>query len=589
MDQLDEVRSKIDIVQLISEYLSLKKSGRNFKALCPFHSEKAPSFMVSPERQIFKCFGCNAGGDIFGFLMKMEGMEFGEALRALAKRAGVKLATFRPSESEAEKEKFYEINHLASEFYAYLLVYHRVGQQSLNYLKANRGIKKETIHLFKLGYAPSLWDGLQKFLVGKKGYQTEELRRAGLVVKQERGFRDFFRERIIFPLKDHRGNIVGFSGRIINGQEGPKYINIPETLVYHKSDLLYGLEITKNAIKKQNQAIIVEGEFDFLSSYQAGVENVVAIKGSALTESQVRLLGRFCENIILALDQDLSGDAAARRGVEIAELAGLNVQIVSLSEGKDPDELARKNPLAWKKAISSALPVYDFFLESALVRFDPQTAQGKKKISEELLPIFAKISNEIVKAHYLRHLAGRLGISEESVVAQARKVTHESTALVPQSTPTETKRSREEILEEYLLALVFQAEEPEILFQGKIREAVMTPALLRIIEQLERFFGGQTNKKFTSQEFTKILPPELSEIFNNLYLFDFGENILDKKWQEKEKEKTLAELEKIAIRQKLQDLALKMTKLEKEGRGKETEELKRKSSRLSQKLGRMVK
>lgn len=588
MDQIEEIRSKIDIIQLISEYLPLKKSGRNFKALCPFHAEKTPSLVVSPERQIFKCFGCSVGGDIFGFLMKMEGMEFGEALRTLAKRAGVTLTTYHPTTAETEKEKLYQINHLAGEFYHYLLASHPVGQQARQYLKLKRGVSEETIRLFKLGYAPPLWEGLQKFLVGKKGYKPEELLKAGLVVGQTGRFRDFFRDRLIFPLKDHRGNVVGFSGRILSG-DGPKYINTPETAVYHKADLLYGLETTKNAIKSQNQVIIVEGEFDLLSSWQAGVLNVVAIKGSALTESQLRLLKRFCENLVLALDRDLAGDTASHRGIELAELSGFNVQVFRLSESKDPDELARKNPEAWKEVVSSAQPVYDFLLESAFTRFDIRTALGKKKISEELLPILGRIANEIVKAHYLRQLATKLNVPEESLISQLKKLTFSLVPSVAPSVPVETRSSRRDILEEYLFALALQSEEPEILLQRNVKTMIRLPALVRMIALLDQLLTANKAKKFNSQKLTKILPPELLEIFNNFYLIDFGEKIFDKKWLQQEKEKILHELKKVDLQEKLKDLSLQIAHFEERGKEQEVEELKEKFLHLSQQLGSMAK
>jgi DNA primase len=410
VDQLEEIKRKIDIVELINEFVPLKKTGRNFKALCPFHSENAPSFVVSPERQIFKCFGCGESGDIFGFLMKTEGLEFGEALRILAKRAGVKLRRYQPSEAEKQKTLLYEINHLASEFYHYLLASHRVGKQALQYLKVKRGIKDETIHLFKLGFAPAMWDGLQKFLVGKKGYQVEALEKAGLVIKSEkgRGYYDRFRARIMFPLEDHRSNVAGFAGRTLDPrQTEAKYINTPETLIYHKSDLLYGLKQNKEAIKKANAVILVEGELDTLSSYQVGVKNVVAIKGSALTGSQVSLLKRFTENLVLALDRDVAGDQAARRGIEVADQAGMAIKVVKLRGGKDPDEVAQKNASLWKKLVKEAMPVYDYFLDLALTRFKAKTAEGKRAIGKEMVPVLAKISDEIVRSHYIGQLADK--------------------------------------------------------------------------------------------------------------------------------------------------------------------------------------
>jgi len=582
VDQLDEIRAKIDIVQFISEYLPLKKSGRNFKALCPFHSEKTPSFIVSPERQIWKCFGCGLGGDIFKFLMEYEKMEFGEALRFLAKKAGVKLAPYRPGPQEEEKERFYEINHLASEFYHYLL-FHPIGKKALDYI-LGRGIKIESLKLFKIGYAPSFPFSLQKFLVEKKGYNIADLFKTGLVVRQKEKVIDFFRDRLIFPLRDHRGNVVGFSGRIIGlggEKSGPKYINTPETLVYHKGELLYGLEITKEKIKKENQAVIVEGELDLISSYQIGIENIVAIKGSALTEPQLKLLKRFCEGICLALDQDIAGDMASRRGIEIADSYNFLIKVVRIPQGKDPDELARKDPSLLKKAIKEAIPVYDFFIDSAFLRFKGNTPDEKRKIGEEVLPVLAKISDEIIKNYYLKLLARRLEVSEEAVLVQLNKIKEEPVFSRRQFLKREERnKTRREILEEYLFSLSFQKREPEILIKKEIKELIKTPHLIRIIEVLEEFFKKEKGR-FKSEDFVKNLPSELLEIFNNFYLRDL-KNIDDEAWVKREIEKTLLELEKITLKEELKNLSREITLSE--GNLKKIERLNLKFRKIARRL-----
>ncbi|MDZ4210018.1 MAG: DNA primase, partial [Candidatus Curtissbacteria bacterium] len=423
MDQIEEVRSKIDIVQVISEYITLQKAGSNFKAVCPFHAEKTPSLIVSPERQIFKCFGCGKGGSVFNFLMEMEGMDFGEALKVLAKRAGVTLLSYRPNAHESERERLYQINHLASEFYHFLLLSHPSGKKALDYL-LGRGINKESMEVFKLGYAPPLWDGLIKFLIDKRGYKTEELLKLGLILRSQNGFRDFFRDRLVFPLRDHRGNTVGFTGRVLGTWEsklGPKYLNTHETELYHKGDLLYGLESTKQAIKSENQAIAVEGQMDLISSYQAGVQNVIAVSGSALTESQSRLLKRFCETLVLAFDVDLAGDQAARRGIKTAENSGFTLKIAQVPQGKDPDDLIRQNPKEWKRVVNEAIGVYDFLLDSSFARFKEQGAEGKKKIGQEVIPVLSQINDEIVKDHYIRKLAQKLQVGEDSIHKQMEK------------------------------------------------------------------------------------------------------------------------------------------------------------------------
>jgi DNA primase len=590
MDQVEEVRSKTDIIQLISQYLTLKKSGRNFKALCPFHSEKVPSFMVSPERQIWKCFGCGAGGDVYQFLMRMEGMEFGEALRTLAKRAGIRLKRYRPSEGERQKQVLYEVNHLASEFYHYFLLNHRAGKKALNYI-LGRGITKDSIRLFKLGYAPSLWNGLQKFLVNKKGYKIGDLLNAGLVSRFKDQYRDFFRDRLLFTLKDHRGNIVGFSGRTpgkwteaLAEKIGPKYINIPETPAYQKGSLLYGLETTRNQIRQADQAVIVEGELDLISSYQAEVENVVALKGSALTEIQSRLLKRFCENIVLALDADVAGDEAVRRGIEIADLLGFNIKVAVVKGAKDPDELAQKKPEKWQKTVLQAIPIYDFYLQSALEKIGFATAEQKKKLGQELLPIYARITDELVKSHYLRALAKKIKVSEEALYAQLEKVEEEPTPLrvrreeVAKKKAEPSVRTRREILEEYLLSLVFQGGKVDILTKTKTKRLIKTPAYERILKLLKDYF--KERKRFKSKRFAEMLPAELLGIFNSFYLIDFGPKVEEEEWWEKELKTILKEIEKEDLREQLRESSEKLGELEKEGKPRKPQETQASGKRI---------
>ena len=289
-DQVAEVKAKTDIVSIISERIELKKAGRNYKANCPFHGEKTASFMVSPELQIFKCFGCSEAGDVFSFLEKFEGMEFPEALKYLADRAGVKLTrgTFGDS---TEKEQLIEINTQTLKFYNYMLTNQPVGKRALDYLLKDRGLKMEIIKEFQLGYSPENSYPLSNFLIGKKKFSPKMIEMAGIGLPSGQNIYDRFNGRVIFPLFDHRGNPIGFAGRVLpwDKRDTGKYINSPETPLYHKSSVLFGLNLTRPLIKKKKVAIVVEGELDLISSYQAGIKNVVAIKGSALTEDQVRL------------------------------------------------------------------------------------------------------------------------------------------------------------------------------------------------------------------------------------------------------------------------------------------------------------
>jgi len=592
-DQLEEIKRKIDIVQFINQYVPLKKTGRNFKALCPFHSETVPSFIVSPERQIWHCFGaCNEGGDIFKFLMKIENIDFGEALRELAKRAGVKLASYRPTADERQKQLLYEINHLAAEFYHYLLLNHSAGKRALNYI-LGRGINKESLEKFKLGYAPNMWEGLQKFLVGKKGYRVEDLERAGLVIPSSKfkvpgsRFYDRFRHRLMFPLKDHRGNICGFAGRVLDPQvKEAKYVNTPETLIYHKSDLLYGLHENKDEIKKADEVILVEGELDAISSWQVGVKNVVAIKGSALTPRQVQLLGRFTKNIIFALDSDIAGDTAARRGIEIADSVGMAMKVVEIKGGKDPDEVAQKNPDLWRQLVAEAVPVYDYFIDSAFLRFDSKTAEGKRKIGQELAPVLAKISNKIVQAHYIQVLGEKLGVEEEIIGEEIAKFSSSLSTPSVQISQEAGKKERREILEEHLLALCFQSENWQWLRKRKVLSLVKTPRFLRILEVLGEYF--KKYKTLKTEKLAAMLPPELEESFNQLYLLDLEAILRDEDKLLGEFQNTLYQLEKLHLKEELKALAREIEKLEKQkDQTKKVEKLSSEFRDLGKKLAEL--
>lgn len=568
-DQIEEIKRRIDIVQFISEFIPLKKSGRNFKALCPFHSETVPSFIVSPERQIWHCFGaCNEGGDIFKFLMKIENISFGEALKELAKRAGIKLISYQPTDEEKRKQLLYEINHLAAEFYHYLLLHHKAGKPALDYV-FGRGIKRESLETFFLGYAPNMWDGVQRFLVGKRSYPIDLLEKTGLVIRGERGrYYDRFRHRLIFPLRDHRGNICGFAGRVIVPEvQEAKYINTPETEIYHKSDLLYGLYENKEEIKKNERVILVEGELDMISSWQVGIKNVVAIKGSALSFRQVQLLSRYTKNLTFALDADIAGDQAARRGIEIADSLGMNMRVVKIEGGKDPDEVAQKNPEKWKELVNKAIPVYDYFIESAFLRFKGETPEEKKQIGEELVPILAKISDKIVQGHYFRLLAERLDVEEEAIAAEVAKYLEkikkeESPAIKEEKIPPD----REEILEEHLLALGFQSANWRWLRKKEVINLVKINKWVRILEALGEYL--KRYKTINSSRFEKLLPPELRENFNRLYLLDLEKILNDEEKLTKDFEKTLLQLKEIHLRKKLKEIGKEIARLEKEG-GKE--------------------
>jgi DNA primase len=564
-DQVAEVKLHTDIVSIIGERIELKKAGRNYKANCPFHGEKTPSFMVSPELQIFKCFGCSEAGDVFSFLEKYEGMEFSEALKYLAERAGVKLvsANFGPS---SEKEHLIEIHSQTLKFYNYMLLTHPTGKQALGYLQKDRGLKLDTIKEFQLGFSPENSYPLSNFLTIKKKFNSKDIERAGIGIPQGANVYDRFSGRVIFPLFDHRGNPIGFAGRILpwDKRDTGKYINSPETPIYHKSSVLYGLNITRPLIKKKKVAIVVEGELDLISSYQAGIKNVVAIKGSALTEDQVRLLSRFAPKFVLALDSDMAGDAAARRGLTVAENSGIEVKVAKITNFKDPDEAARGDIESYKNDLIHSVGVWDFLIDSVMSRFNPATGEGKAKISKELTPILSEIEDKIVQAHYANIVAEKLGVPLEAVTEQLSKVGNRSEQGRPARIATQSVAGggRHDLLEERLLILSFQSD-PTNLLKTKIKGLVQNPLYIKILGELSKFL--KTKKKYTNADFGKSLPSELFDGFSKMVLSQ-NQELLDKPDElKKELDLVQKELKILGTKENLKLLTLRMKELEKEG------------------------
>ena len=586
-DQIEEVKQKTDIVSLIGEYIEVKKAGRSYKALCPFHSEKTPSFMISPELQIYKCFGCNQGGDCFAFLKEYEGMEFGEALKFLADRAGVKLERISRTDT-SEKEKIIEINNLTSRFYQYLLFNSSFGKIALGYLLKERGLKFATIKEFGLGFSPDSPLGLKKFLIDKKKFDPRDIERAGIGYPKGGYFIDRLRGRVIFPLLDHRGNTVGFAGRVLPGpneKETAKYINTPETPVYHKSSLLYALNLTRGNIKKKNVAIVVEGELDAISSWQAGIKNVVAIKGSALTEDQVRLISRFCKKAILCLDSDIAGDVAARRGVITAQDQGLEVKVARLKDFKDPDDAVRHNPEGYKKSLIRAAGIWDFLIDSVFERFDSKSGEGKAKISREVVPVLSLISDKIVQDHYVNLVSKRLEVSSEAVLEQISKQGKKEEKEKPSFAPSTSLRAsggkeRRELLEERILSLGFRYN-PEILLKKSISDLVKTPLSKRILDEYLTY--SQKKVKFNVSEFGMSLPKELFDGFAWIVLSEESE-INNPDEVPIEMGAVLHELGILSLKEKLVKLSGEIRQLEEGGEKEKLAKLEEEFKNLTEKL-----
>lgn len=427
MDEIAEVKHRLDIVEVISGYLTLKRAGANMKGLCPFHQEKTPSFMVSPERQSFKCFGCGEGGDIFTFIEKIEGLDFYNALKLLADRAGVKLEqrSFRRGQVEYKadrKTRLFEINNWAKRLYHKILVDHPKGEKARSYLM-KRGLAQETINLFEIGYAPDSWDFLIRFLK-KKSYSEEEMAQAGLVVRNDRGsYYDRFRGRITFPINSIMGQTIAFTARTLNDDaKEAKYINSADSLIYVKGEVLYGLDKAKAAIRQEETVVVVEGNMDVISCHQAGFLNVVASSGTALTEQQLKILCRYAAEIIFCFDGDTAGIAAMKRAVAMALKNDISAKILSLPPPfKDPDEAIAADPKNWQRAARAAKPAMEHWIDLLIKENPSLPILQKKKIAKEILPIIALTDSSIECEFYLRYLAFKLAVSERSLIEALAK------------------------------------------------------------------------------------------------------------------------------------------------------------------------
>lgn len=530
MDQASLVREKIDIVAFISEFLPLKKMGRNFTTICPFHTENSPSFVVSPERQIWHCFGCQKGGDVFTFLMEYENLEFIEALRILAKKTGVILKTTESSFSSSRKELIYSLNKIAAEYYNFVLTKHPAGKKALEYLIDTRGLSINVINSFNIGFAPNSGEDLSNYLMNKKKFNKQDLMDAGLSFSKGRLF-DFFRGRIIFPLTDHRDNIVGFSGRNISETDfGPKYINTRDTLVYHKGSMFFGLNKAKEQIKKSGFSIVMEGEFDVISAFKEGITNAVALKGTAFTQNQALLLSRFAPKVSLCLDQDSAGIEAMKRSIPVLEERGLIISVIVPQE-KDPDEALKKNPVNFKKAIKNDTEVYDFFIEKLIKENDAETATGKKKITDEMLPLISAIQNEIVKEHYLKKLSQKINTSYETLIRQIDK---KEEAADKNEILKVKKADRREMLEEYLLALILQSQNPkDLIIKSKdilSEYKFIIPSIGMIFSELFIFLNKKDS--YTIDAFSKNLSKELLPVFNKCFLIPLSKFENSAKYEE---------------------------------------------------------
>jgi len=582
-DAVSEVKKSIEIVDFIGSFINLKRTGRNFKAVCPFHQEKTPSFVISPERQIWHCFGaCSEGGDVIKFLMKWENLTFYEALKELADKAGVKLQNISFEDNNwKKKERLIKLNSLTSEYFNYILYDTKYGKNALEYIKS-RKINLNISKKFGLGYAPQSWDSLYKFLMKKK-FTDFELFEAGLVVKgRNSGFYDRFRGRLIFPIKDARGNIIAFSGRLLDQEaKEAKYINSPETPLYHKRESLYGIDLAKDKVRKDNNAYIVEGEFDVISMYQNGIENVVAIKGSALTKEQLSYLKRYTSTIVLALDADAAGEEAMKRALDDAESLEFEIKIATIDFAKDPDSAVNTDLNKFKKALLDSVAVYDFIINYAQKKYPDSDAFSKKKIADIIVPFIEKIKNPIVLSHYVKKISQILEVSEQRVfilINRFRQDRKRKSTAVP-SIHKEEMETRELKIQKYVLSLIFQSKNPynlaEKLFT-KISPSNFSTLSFQKIADFFIKFKEENKSEFDINKFSYMLKPELRAVFDELYLYatfdaDFEEVNINKLINEIKRHSLKREISSIISSKgstgskdkALKELSLALKKLEK--------------------------
>ena len=461
MSVIEEVKQRVDIVDIVSQYTALTKSGRTLRGLCPFHSEKTPSFFVYPEQQSWHCFGaCSTGGDVFSFVMKKEGIDFGEALRLLGERAGVSIPSrSEPGAGRDEKERLYQTNEAAARYFHELLLNSPAAEKARGYV-ANRGLSLETVTGFQLGFSLNSWDALKEYLE-ERGYNENELLSGGLVTEKEAGGSyDRFRSRLMFPIHDTKGHTIGFGARALDDSL-PKYLNSPQTAVFDKSGSLYGIDLAAPAIREQDIAVIVEGFMDAITAHQCGFNNVVASMGTAVTEKQVNTLKRLTRNVVLALDADAAGEEAMLRSVGYENTLGAEVRVIVLPEGKDPDSVIKEDARTWQDLLGKALPIMDYTFNMITASLDLSTARDKSVAVDRLLPIIAEMKDIVRQGHYLEKLSRLVNVTERNLENVLRRIR-------PTPAGSRVKAARQGVpeqalrpvysspLEEYCLALLLQ-------------------------------------------------------------------------------------------------------------------------------------
>lgn len=590
-NNIEEIKARLNIVDIIGEYIKLDKAGANWKGLCPFHHEKSPSFMVNEEKQIFHCFGCGKGGDMFTFVQEIESMDFKECLKILAEKAGVKLEDFK-NEKFDERKRILEILELSSKFYETQLWKGQGKEKIINYLK-KRGLSEKSIKIFRIGYAPNGWENILRFLKDR-GFSVDEINKAGLLVKNDNknSFYDRFRERIMFPVMDIMGSVTGYSARVSPGEDESqaKYINTPETSVYHKSKSLYGIYNAKNEIKKKNETLLVEGNMDVVSAHQIGIKNTVAVSGTALTQEQILILKRYSENILMLFDMDNAGQKAAEKSADICFKNGINVKIVKLVNGKDASEVVQNDPDFLIDAVKNAIPAMEYFLLNSLEKNNKNLAEGKKQIAKEITFHIAHISSDIEKIFWIKKIAQELDVEESIITDMLKNIVVDNREYKQQeSIDSEelenTFQKRSDILRDSLIGLVISNQEVWKEFSQKKDELMGDDSFIDFIIKK----GIENDYSFDNMLFNiadEKIREKINKIFFSAKYRFFEENIIENSLEElrilvqEHKKLYIKELQK----EKLYDIIKKIKSAEQAGNKEALTKLMGEFTELSQKI-----
>jgi DNA primase len=518
-----EIKQKLSVVEVVGETVARKRAGAGYKGLCPFHAEKTPSFIVTPDRETFHCFGCGEGGDIFTFLMRRDGLDFREALQRLAEKAGVELSE-RSAQEDRRRKRLRDALEAAIAWYREVLLRTPHAEVARNYL-AERQLNDETLERFGIGFAPESWEMLSKRLVAR-GFSGDELIGAGLASPSNRGgIIDKFRGRIIIPIRDQSGRAIGLGGRILPGADGPKYLNSPATALFDKSRTLFAIDLAKVAIRREKLTVIVEGYTDVMAAHQAGFTNVVASLGTALTRGQIELAQRYADGIALAYDVDVAGEAATQRGL-LAELGPdqsvSKVRVVRIPAGKDPDELIRNEPDAWRAAVTDAKPVIEYFMDRVASEVDLDTVTGKRELTGRVLALLRRVADPIERALYLQRLARMVNV-EERVLTDAlahAPVARRAVTVAPEpAKPVEVETSLSRLEVDTLQLLLRYPGSVEVLqagYDGDGRLPFRDAIAVSIVESWRSWLGEHPDGQRDLEGFVASLDPATAALARGL-------------------------------------------------------------------------